>query len=69
MLIKKFKSLLIIMDTNDRNNLSINLEEGDEKNDEQDEIRKSGKKTNKKEFYFFYYYCFIIFCNYYINLF
>ena len=48
MLIKKFKSLLIIMDTNDRNNLSINLEEGDEKNDEQDEIRKYGKKKLTK---------------------
>ena len=48
MLIKKFKSLLIIIDTNDRNNLSINLEEGDEKNDEQDEIRKYGKKKLTK---------------------
>ena len=57
------------MDTNNKNNFSIKLEEGDEKNDEQDEIRKYGKKANKKEFFFFYYYCFVIFCNYYIYLF
>ena len=33
------------MDINNKNNLSIKLEEADEKNDEQDEIRKYGKKN------------------------
>ena len=42
------------MDTNNKNNLSIKLEEGDEKNDEQDEIRKYGeKKLTKRKSTFF----------------